>query len=236
MTAPEVGGVAHFLQPGFAHFEETDLVRGAMAVLDATQCADRHVAVPLELQNHVHRVLQRARPGEAAFLGDLPDEDDGRAAAPRDGNQQFRRSAHLRRATRRCVEVGAAHRLHAVHDADHRSALVDEGRDLRDIGRVDDAHLAAVCTDTPRAARYLRGGFLAADVERLFAGVSGDREHQGGFADARFAAHDDDAPRDRAAAQHAIEFVAAGGAARGFRAVEARQRHRCNRVTTTERA
>ena len=67
-------GLATSARPAVGHLEHADLVGGAEAVLDRAQDAELVAAVAFEIQHRVHHVLQHARPGERAVLGDVADQ------------------------------------------------------------------------------------------------------------------------------------------------------------------
>src|SRR6266851_4493850 len=76
----ESGGVRHLGEPGIGHLEDADLVRRPEAVLDRAQDAKLVAALALEIEHGVDHVLEHARSGDDALLGDVADEDDGEAA------------------------------------------------------------------------------------------------------------------------------------------------------------
>jgi len=92
-----LGGVAHLVQPVFAHLEEPDLIGWAVAILDAPQDTERGVPFPLEEQDHIDGMLQHARPRDASDLRYLPDEQEYRARAAGDRHELIGCRSHLRR-------------------------------------------------------------------------------------------------------------------------------------------
>ena len=92
-------------------------------------------AVALEVQHGVHRVLEHARAGDRAVLGDVPDEQRGRPAALGPLDQARSDLAHLRHAARDGVEVGRVQRLHRV-DREHLGAEAVGGLQRVRDGRV----------------------------------------------------------------------------------------------------
>ena len=92
--------------------------------------------VALEIEHRVDHVLDDARAGDLAVLGDVADEDDGRAAGLGEADQRLRRAAHLGdRAGRRfdacrstCVWI------ESMIDERRRRALGERGEDVLDIG------------------------------------------------------------------------------------------------------
>ncbi len=109
------------LQAGGGHLEDPQFVRGAEAVLGGAQGAIEAVAVALELQHSVDHVLEHARAGDRALLGDVADEEDGRAGGLGQAEEAARRFAHLADAARRRGEGVAVQGLHGVdHDQRRR--------------------------------------------------------------------------------------------------------------------
>src|SRR5690606_20050717 len=76
----QAAGVAHAVDALLVQVEAADLVGGAEAVLDRADHAELGVAVALEVEHDVDQVLQHARSGDRAVLGDVADEDGGHAA------------------------------------------------------------------------------------------------------------------------------------------------------------
>jgi hypothetical protein len=63
------------LQPALGHREDAELVGGAEAVLDRAHQPEARMRVAFEVEHRVDDVLEHARPGDRAVLGDVPDED-----------------------------------------------------------------------------------------------------------------------------------------------------------------
>jgi hypothetical protein len=74
------------------------------------------VPLAVEGDHHVDQVLQRARAGDGAVLGDVPDEDGRHPAALGDGGQPAGHGPDLTGAAVGAVDRGGAHRLDAVED------------------------------------------------------------------------------------------------------------------------
>ena len=83
-----------------AHLEDAYLVRGAKAVLDAAQQAVGMEALALQVEHHIHHVLQHARPGNRALFGHVPHEEDGRVLGLGCAHQHGGALAHLAHAAR----------------------------------------------------------------------------------------------------------------------------------------
>ena len=83
--------IAHCAQPALGHGEHAEFVHRAEAVLDRAHQAKARMRVALEVQHGVDDVLEHARPGDRAFLGDVTDQQHrsascawrGASAAPR---------------------------------------------------------------------------------------------------------------------------------------------------------
>ena len=68
-------GVGDLGEAGAGHLEDADLVGRAEAVLDRAQDAELVAALALEVEHGVDHVLDDARAGDLAVLGDVADED-----------------------------------------------------------------------------------------------------------------------------------------------------------------
>ena len=74
--------VGHLGDAVAGHLEAADLVGGAEAVLERAHEAQRGLPVALELADDVDQVLEHARAGDRAVLGDVADEQDAAGRAP----------------------------------------------------------------------------------------------------------------------------------------------------------
>ena len=90
-----LGGILHLPETCAGHLENGYLGRRSEAVLDAAQDAVRVTGVALELQDHVHDVLQDLRSGDGPVLGDVSDKDDGDTALLGHAEQGRGAFAHL---------------------------------------------------------------------------------------------------------------------------------------------
>ena len=112
------GRIGHRAQATLGHGEEPDLAGGAEPVLGGAQRAQREVALALERQHGVDHVLEHARTGERALLGDVADHHDRQVGRLRLDDQRVRAVAHLRDRARRRGERRIVQRLDGV---DHRA-------------------------------------------------------------------------------------------------------------------
>ena len=75
----QCGRIAHFTQAFFAHGKHAELVHRTKPVLESADQTKAGMGVAFEIQYRIHHVLQYARPGQRAFLGHMPHQDDTRA-------------------------------------------------------------------------------------------------------------------------------------------------------------
>ncbi len=92
----QFGRIGDLAQAEPGHLEHADLVGRAEAVLHRAQDAELLRAFALERQHRVDHVLDHARAGDLAVLGDVADQDDGGAGFLGEADQRLRRGAHLR--------------------------------------------------------------------------------------------------------------------------------------------
>ena len=110
---------------------------------------------------------------------------------------------------------------HGLDRVDHHQGRVagrcEAGGDVAQVDRGGEFQRRVGDAETPGAQAGLLDGFLAGDVEHPPSGAcqaGGRLQQQGGLADPRIAADQDRRGRHQPAAQHAIQFGDAGGAAR----------------------
>ena len=152
-------------RPADGHLEHAQLAHRAEPVLGRPHDAMRVMALALEVQHRVDDVLERLRPGEAAFLRDVADEE--RRDVLRLGREQQlrRRLAHLADAAGRRLHLQREHGLDRVDDDQRR---LEPGHLLEDaleagLGQQVERRVADA---EPLAARlHLVLGFLARAVE-----------------------------------------------------------------------
>ena len=135
LAEEQFGRVGHFAQAAVRHFEHADLVGRPEAVLDGAQDAVVVAAFALEIEHGVDHVLDDARAGDLAFLGDMADQHDRSTRRLGVADHRLRRRAHLRhRSRRRFGDVGPQ-RLDRIEDDEIRPLAVgDGGKNVLDIG------------------------------------------------------------------------------------------------------
>ena len=78
LAEEQLGRIGDLAQALVRHFEDADLVGRAEAVLHRAQDAVVVAAFALEIEHGVDHVLDDARAGDLAFLGDMADQHDRR--------------------------------------------------------------------------------------------------------------------------------------------------------------
>ena len=89
------------------------------------------VAVAFELQHGVDDVFEHPWSGEAAFLGDVADEDDRHVAFLGFVDEALRAAAHLTDAAGQRSEAGVGHGLDRVDHDELRTDAFDRVEDVR---------------------------------------------------------------------------------------------------------
>jgi hypothetical protein len=86
-------------------------------------------AFALEREHRVDHVLDHARAGDLAVLGDMPDQDHGGAGTLGEADQVLRRATHLRDGAGRGVDHVGPHGLDRVDDDQARGRALRQGCD-----------------------------------------------------------------------------------------------------------
>ncbi len=165
-------------------------------------------AIALEIQHRVDHVLEHARAGDAAFLGDVADQHEGEIVGLGGTDQLERAGAHLGHRARRTVDGIEPHRLDRIDD--HQRGVpgpLQAGGDVADIDRGSQFDRGVGNTQATGAQADLLDGFLAGDVEHAFAGrgeTGCHLEQKRGLADAGITADEHRRGRDKAAAKHPV--------------------------------
>ena len=98
-------------------------------------------AFALEIEDGVDHVLDHARAGDLAVLGDVADEDDGGAGLLGVADQRLRRGAHLRHGAGRGIGEVGPQRLDRIDDDEGGRLVVGErGEDVLDAGLGGELH------------------------------------------------------------------------------------------------
>ncbi len=114
-------------------------------------------AVAVEREDGVDDVLEHARPGDGALLGDVADEQGGEVALLRELHEPVGAVAHLRDRAGCPRPIGIDHRLDRV-DREHIGGdRLRVGDDVVEIGRADDEQLRRDRADPLGAHPDLRG-------------------------------------------------------------------------------
>ena len=132
--------------------------------------------VALEIQHRVDHVLEHARAGERAFLGDVADQHDARCRSALAA--RVRCAAHSRTcATEPGAEVSWSEYTVWIESITATAGCIggDGGEDLLQLDLGQHPHLRVVQAEPARAQRDLRAAFLAGDVERRHAARAAGR-------------------------------------------------------------
>ena len=208
--------VRDLVQPLFLHLEHPDFVGGAEPVLHGAQYSKYMVAIPLEVQDRVHHVLQKPGARDGALLGDVSHQKRGNVALLGRQHQAHGRLAHLAHRPGRRGQVRVEHGLDRI---DHQHMR------LQGLQHLENGLQLHLRNHVQLRRDGLQSLASQADlIDRLLAGnvqdpVSRSRqpmqglEHQRGFSDPRVPADQNHRPRHQTAAQHPVELVDAGGQA-----------------------
>ena len=172
-------------------------------------------AFALEREHRVDHVLDHARAGDLAVLGDVADQDHGRAGALGEADQRLRGAAHLRNGAGRRVHHVGPHGLDRVDDDEARGRALGQGCDdvfnRRLSGELD---RSAGEAEPFRAQPDLRDRLFTRNIDRALLRARQRRRHldqQRRLADAGVAAEQQHRSAHEAAAGDAVEFGDAGG-------------------------
>ena len=126
--------ILHFLQTLLGHREHAHFVRRTETILDGADQAKAAAGIAFEIQHGIDHVLEDARPRDHAFLGHVTDDQHGDAGGLGESHERRRSFAHLRRRSRRRLDLGDVHRLDRIDDQHARTAslrLLDDRLDAR---------------------------------------------------------------------------------------------------------
>ena len=177
-------------------------------------------ALALEVEDGIDHVLDDARAGDLAVLGDVADEDDGGATALGEGGELVGGGADLGDRARGAVDVVGPHGLDRVDDGEAGTLGVEGGQDVAEVGLGGEAQGGVGEPEASGAQADLGGGLLAGDVDGGEPGGGeggGGLQEQGRFADAGVAADEGGRGGDEAAAEGAVELSDAGEGPRQLR-------------------
>ncbi len=135
LAEEQLGWIGDLAQALVRHFEDADLVGRPEAVLHGAQDAVVMAAVALEIEHGVDHVLDDARAGDLAILGDVADEHDGGTRLLGKADHRLHAGAHLGDGAGRRIGKVAPQRLDRIDDDEVRAlALGERGQNVLDIG------------------------------------------------------------------------------------------------------
>ena len=218
----QAGRVGDRRDPVVGQVEAAHLVDRAEAVLHRADHAEPGVAVALEVEDHVDDVLEDARAGDRAVLGDVADEHRGDVAGLGDPDQRGGDLLHLGDPAGHAVDVGRPRWSGSSRrpGASGRTCSMWVSTAPRSVSA---ARKSSSWTPPVRSARSRTcdGGLLAGDVEGaalVARGLGGHLEQERALADSRLAGQQDRRTGDQPAAEHPVELGDAAGAEGRLRA------------------
>ncbi|CUX29170.1 hypothetical protein AGR7B_Cc50034 [Agrobacterium deltaense RV3] len=220
LAEKQFGGVGDFPKAAIRHFENTDFIGRPEAILDGAQNAMVMSAVAFEIKHGIDHVLDHARTGNLAFLGDMADEHHGRAGLLGETDHRLHAGTHLRHRAGGGIGRIAPKRLDGIDD-DKIGPLAFGNRrqNILDICFRRQQHIGFRSPETLRAQTHLCHRLFARDIDDA---VSAPRKSRCGlheerrFADTRIAADQNRRTAHETAAGRPVEFADAGRNARRF--------------------
>ncbi|BCW51799.1 hypothetical protein StoSoilB13_41410 (plasmid) [Arthrobacter sp. StoSoilB13] len=203
-------GIGQPLDAGLVKIKATDVVRGAIAVFYGPQQPQAGVALAFELAYDIHKVFQQTRPCDGAFLGHMANQQRCHVASLGRRDDGRRNLAYLRDTTGASFDVGAAERLHRVHDQQLGLKLLHLAQCLPKVGLGGQIQRVRDGVDPLRPELHLCCGFLARNVEDILPGAGkfrGDVQQQCGLPDAGFPSQQDDGTGNEPSSKDAVQLV-----------------------------
>ena len=173
----------------------------------------RALALPLELQDAVHQVLEHPGPGQRPLLGHVADQDHGDVVALGGARHPIGHLAHLSHRAGGAAQLRRVQGLDRVDHAHVRPLALQRGHHHIQVGLGHGRDPQRVSAQPAGAQGHLGGRFLAGDVERPPPGRRQTPQgHRGerGLPDAGRPAEEDQRARHQPSAQDAIELADPG--------------------------
>ena len=160
-------------------------------------------------------MLQDLWPGNAPLFGDMPHHKDRQALLLGGAHDPHGALPHLADAAGGGADLRVRDGLHRVNDHDLRLKFLHAGQDAADIRLRQDIERRIIDRQPQGPQLQLTLTLLPGDIEDLLPLLcqTAHLEQKGGFTDARSAAHQDQRPYHRTAAQHPVQLGNAGGKA-----------------------
>jgi len=153
-------GIGNGPQSVVVHLEDANLARRAETVLDRSQDTERVVAITVEGQHGVDKVLDGAWTSGIAVLGDVSDHEERHAAFFCEARQTFDASPHLRHAAGRLRQPRIGQRLQRVDDHEGRTPPLGRGLDRLDVGTLESKEVGGHPAEPAGTSAYLCQRFL----------------------------------------------------------------------------
>ena len=120
----------------------------------------------LQIEDDIDHVLQGARAGDRALLGDVPHQHDGDAGGLGAQQQPGHRGPDLGDAPGGSGDSGVVDRLHRIDHRQRRPAGLDTGEQGVEVGLGEHGDLGARAAGAHRAHPELGGRLLSGAVQR----------------------------------------------------------------------
>ena len=158
----EFGGVGHLSETRAEHLVDAQFGGRTETVLDGTEDAVHIMLVAFKLEDSIDDVFEHLRTSQRAFLGDVADEDDGRARLLGELEDTGGTFAHLTNAACTRLEVIGGDGLDGVDDEDVGLDIGDVGEDGVEVGFAGDVDgVEGIRTQAGGTELELVGGFFA---------------------------------------------------------------------------
>lgn len=131
------------------------------------------VAIAFEVQHGIDHVFEHAWPGECAFFGDMPDEDDRDAGGFGEVDEFGAASAELGDRTRCGFEISLVDHLDGIDHADIGFDFACLVEDSREVGVGEDEEAVGISNAKAIGTHLdLLGGFFGRDIEDFACPIS----------------------------------------------------------------
>ncbi|CUX24933.1 hypothetical protein AGR7C_Cc160327 [Agrobacterium deltaense Zutra 3/1] len=214
LAEKQFGRIGDFPETAIRHFENADFIGRPEAILDGAQDAMVMSPVAFEIKHGIDHVLDHARTGDLAFLGDVADQHHGRARLFGKPDHRLHTGAHLRHRAGGGIGRIAPQCLDGIDDDEIGSlAFGNRRQNILDIGFRRQQHIGFRSPETLRAQTHLRHRLFARDIDDAMPAPRKGRcglHQQRRFADARITADQNRRTAHETAAGRPVEFADTG--------------------------
>src|SRR5690606_2802632 len=201
-----LGGIADLPEPGTLHLIDAELGRGPKTVFQGTEDAVHIIAISFKLEDGVHHMFQDLGAGYAAFLGDMPDQNDGGIALFGKFDEFRTAFPDLGNAARSGLYMVGVQGLYGIDDQQMGPELHELSKNVLGIGLGQDVTVVALRMDALCPHPDLPLAFLPRDIEGFVWKFQGNLQQQGAFSDAGLPSQEDQGTWDQSSAQNPVEL------------------------------